>query len=223
MWKGVSSVIINIHGFRGEGNNSKYKWLCANIPRHAIYSPTFDYVNENPRSILEHLLNRVMSYLRENPGNPMGVYVVGNSLGGFFARCINQAYPGVTALLVNPSLAPFLRLWKDLAIHQRQAYLDLCAKYAYSDEYEDGNHERLHVIIGDSDELIDHETITKPLLPSYCKNIYTIRGGTHHLGMTPEAENIFKRVIPLPKEGKMDGDGDPRHIHFCGANPSEIE
>lgn len=101
-------MIINIHGFSGEGNNSKYKWLCENIPRHDIYSPSFSYESENPHSILERLLSIVGFYLRENPENPMGVYVVGNSMGGFFARSVNRILPGVTALLVNPSLAPFL-------------------------------------------------------------------------------------------------------------------
>jgi predicted esterase YcpF (UPF0227 family) len=208
-------MIINIHGFSGEGNNSKYKWLCENIPRHAIYSPTLDYVAESPHNILEHLINKISSYLRENPDNPMGVYAVGNSMGGFFARIINQVYPGVPAILVNPSLAPFLTLREHLPKRHCQAYLDLVARYTYADDSEHGNYKRLHVIIGDSDELIDHRSITIPLLPRYFKNLYTIRDGAHRLDMTPEVEDIFKRVIVSP-EGKMDGDGDPKRIHYYG-------
>ena len=204
-------MIINIHGFSGVGNNSKYKWLCENIPYHEIYSPTFYYVDENPHSILEHLLNRVSCYRRENPGNPTDVYVVGNSFGGFFARRVNQICPDVTALLVNPSLAPFLTLREYLSVGQCQAYLDLLARYAYEDE--NGNSERLHVIIGESDEVIDHEKLTKPLLPLGFKNLYTIRGGMHQLDMTPEVENIFKSVIKTP-EGVAGGE---RPVHHFGA------
>jgi predicted esterase YcpF (UPF0227 family) len=132
----------------------------------------------------------------------MDVYVVGNSMGGFFARCVNQILPGVTALLVNPSLAPFLTLREHLGDSQCKSYLDLFARYAYKDE--SGNRDSLHIIIGGSDEVIDHEKLTKPLLPLNFKNIYTIRGGTHRLDMTPEVENIFRSVIKAP-EGMTDG------------------
>ena len=204
-------MILNIHGFGGEGDNSKYKWLCKNAPCHEIYSPTFNYASEHPYNILEHLLNRIASYRRKTPDNPMGVYVVGNSLGGFFARRINQIYPSVPALLINPSLAPFLSLREYLSDSQCQDYLDLLARYAYDDD--SGNREYLHVIIGDSDEVINHEILTKPLLPRRFKNLHSIAGGTHRLDMTPEVENIFRSVIQTP-EGETDG--DPRYIHHCG-------
>ena len=203
-------MIINIHGFSGEGNNSKYKWLCENIPCHDIYSPSLSYVSENPQSILEHLLNRVDFYLRENPDNPMGVYIVGNSMGGFFARSVNQILPSVTAILINPSLTPFLTLGEHLGSSQCQNYLNLLARYTYKDEF--ANRERLHVIIGDSDEVIDHDKLTKPLLPENFKNLYTIRGGTHRLDMTPEVEDIFRSVIKTP-EGVTDINQRPVH-HF---------
>ena len=202
-------MILNIHGFKGEGNNSKYRWLCENVPHHEIYSPTFYYMDENPQDILEHLVNKVSSYRIENPSNHMNVYVVGSSFGGFFARLINQIFPDVTALLINPSLAPFLTLREHLG-PKCQLYLDLLAKYAYKDEY--GEQERLHVIIGDSDELIDHEKLTKPLLPLRFKNLYTIRDGTHQLDMNLEAGSILKSVIQSPK-GVTDGD---RPVHHCG-------
>ena len=204
-------MILNIHGFSGNGNNSKYKWLCENIPYHDIYSPSLNYVSENPQSILDHLLDRIDFYLRENADNPMGVYVVGNSMGGFFARSINQILQSVTALLINPSLAPFLTLRKHLGDRQCQSYLNLLARYAYKDERD--NWERLHVLLGDSDEVIDHEKLTKPLLPENFKNLYTIRDGMHSLDMTPEVENIFRAVIKTPEEMT---DGSPRPIHHYG-------
>ena len=140
----------------------------------------------------------------------MGMYIVGNSMGGFFARSVNQILPNVTALLVNPALAPFLLLREHLGDSQCRSYLDLFSKYAYKDE--SANRERLHVIIGDSDEAIDHDKLTKPLLPENFKNLYTICGGTHVLEMTPEVEDIFRSVIKTP-EGVTDGNERPIH-HF---------
>jgi hypothetical protein len=167
----------------------------------------------------------------------MGVYVVGTSLGGYFAKIINQTL-AVTAILVNPSLVPFLTLREYLNNSQCKSYIELLAKYAYVNSCEDDfefdaplceedevgsenpvlmnryhNRDYLHVIIGDSDETIDHEKLTKPLLPPRFRNLYTIRGGKHQLDMTPEVENIFKSVIRMP-EGLTDG--DPRFIHHCG-------
>ena len=202
-------MILNIHGFTAEGNNSKYRWLCENAPHHEIYSPTFYYMNEDPQDILEHLVNKVSSYRRENPDNLMDVYVVGSSFGGFFAKLINQIFPDVTALLINPSLAPFLTLREHLG-SKCKLYLDLLAKHAYEDEH--GNQERLHVIIGDSDEVIDHGKLTKPLLPLRFKNLYTIRGGMHQLDMYSEVESIFKSIIQSPV-GAAEGDCP---VHYCG-------
>ena len=202
-------MILNIHGFGSDGNNSKYRWLCENVPHHEIYSPTFYYMDENPQDILEHLVNKVSFYRRATPDNLMDVYVVGSSFGGFFARLINQIFPDVTALLINPSLTPFLTLREHLG-YKCKLYLDLLAKYAYEDEH--GNQERLHVIIGDSDELIDHDKLTKPLLPLHFKNLYTIRYGAHQLDMSQEVESIFKSVIQSPG-GVVDGD---RPVHYCG-------
>ena len=87
-------------------------------------------MDENPQDILAHLKNKVSFYRQENSGNPMGVYVVGRSFGGFFARLINQMFPDVTAILVNPSLTPFLTLREHLG-SKCKLYIDLLAKYAY--------------------------------------------------------------------------------------------
>jgi predicted esterase YcpF (UPF0227 family) len=208
-------MIINIHGFGGEGNNSKYRWLCENFPRHAIYSPTFEYGWESPQGILDHLMGKMLAYWRENPDGQMGTYVVGNSLGGFFARIVNQTYPGVPAILINPSLVPFLTLWDRIPEALCHQYLKRLSETAYGDEPEYGNHKCLHVIVGDADERIDHDRMTRPMLPSYFKNLHIIKGGTHQLEMTPEVEAVFKSVIQSP-EGQMDGDGEPRHIHYGG-------
>ncbi|MDR2123799.1 MAG: hypothetical protein LBP38_02305 [Desulfovibrio sp.] len=184
-------MIINIHGFTGSGDNSKYRWLAANIRNREIFSPTLDYCGRSPESILRLLEKRASSYLGSGPAGAPRLYVLGSSLGAFFARCLNLLFPEATTVLINPALAPFLTLRGYIDC---KAYLALFAKFAYLDDAA-GDDARLHVIIGDADELIDHERMTKPLLPQGFKQLYVIRGGMHRLELTPEVEDVLKSVF----------------------------
>jgi predicted esterase YcpF (UPF0227 family) len=113
-------------------------------------------------------------------------------MGGFFARRINQIFPDVTAILINPALVPFIGL---RGVVDCQSYLDLTAKYAYSD---DKNWRNLHVIAGDADELIDHERVTLQMLPPGFDAIYRIKGGTHQMPVsTPEIDAILRKILKV--------------------------
>jgi predicted esterase YcpF (UPF0227 family) len=184
-------MIINIHGFTGNGDNTKYRWLAANIRNHEFFSPTVDYCRRSPASILRQLHDRAAAYLRDRPADAPGLYVLGSSLGAFFARCLNLMLPDAVTVLINPALVPFLTLRGHIDC---KAYLALFAKFAFRDD-DAGDGGRLHVIIGDSDELIDHEKMTRPLLPPDCKRIYVVKGGTHRLYPTPEVGDILKSVF----------------------------
>jgi predicted esterase YcpF (UPF0227 family) len=184
-------MIINIHGFTGSGNNTKFRWLRENTNNHEIYSPSFDYSMLSPESILNQLSARVLSYSDTTSGGLDGLYVLGSSLGAFFARCLNLLYPKLTTVLINPSLVPFLTLRGYIDC---RAYLTLLAKLAYTDDAS-GQESKLHVILGDADELIDHEKLTKPLLPPDFKQIYVIKGGIHRLDLDPEVSNILKSIL----------------------------
>jgi predicted esterase YcpF (UPF0227 family) len=196
-------MIINIHGFTGNGDNSKYKWLAANIRNREFFSPTIDYRERSPESILRQLQARALSYLEENARGAPGLHILGSSLGAFFARCLGLLLPEATTVLINPALAPFLTLSEHL---DRKAYLALFAKFAYPDD-DAGAGDRLHVIIGDSDELIDHEKMTKPLLPPDFKHLYVVRGGTHRLEPTPEVGDILKSVFMQRPEDALSRNG----------------
>ena len=178
-------MIINIHGLNSSGGNSKYEWLKENAPGHEIWSPTIDYASTNAHDVLTFILDNI-------PGERAGVYIVGSSLGGFFARIVNQIYQDVTAILINPALAPFIGLRGTLGC---QAYLELAAKYIYSD---DKNWRNLYVIAGDADELIDHEDITVKMLPPGFDALYWIRGGAHQMPVaSAEIGAILKEIIAV--------------------------
>jgi predicted esterase YcpF (UPF0227 family) len=178
-------MIINIHGLSSTGENSKYAWLKENAPRHEIWSPTIEYERCNAHDILSLISSSI-------PKERTGVYIVGASLGGFFARIVNQMFPDVTAILINPSLAPFIGL---RGIVDCQGYLELAARYIYSD---DKNWRNLHVIVGDSDELIDHEKTTVKMLPPGFDSIHWIRGGTHQMPVSsPEISSILRGILAV--------------------------
>ena len=178
-------MIINIHGLHSSGENSKYAWLKRNAPRHEIWSPTIDYERANAHDIL--------SMISENiPDEQTGVYILGSSLGGFFARIINQMFQDVVAILINPAFAPFIGL---RGVVECQGYLELAAQYLYSD---DKNWRNLYVIAGDSDEVIDHEEITMKMLPPGFDAMHWIRGGTHQMPVySPEISAVLRKILSV--------------------------
>jgi predicted esterase YcpF (UPF0227 family) len=178
-------VIINIHGLDSGGANSKYEWLRQNAAGHEIWSPDIDYRNTAPTEILNFLKIRI-------PEKKEDVYAVGSSMGGFFARIINQTYPDVTAILINPSLAPFIGL-RGVGKIDCKGYIELAAKYAYSD---DAAWRNLYVIAGDADELIDHRRVTARMLPPGFDAIYWIKGGTHRMSVfSPEVDTVLRKIL----------------------------
>jgi pimeloyl-ACP methyl ester carboxylesterase len=185
-------MIINIHGFTGSGDNTKYRWLKAHVPHHEIHSPTFDYAAVSPESILQQLADKVSAHMEAQPPGAAPLHALGSSLGGFFARCLNLLFPQITTVLINPSLVPFLTLRGYIDC---KAYLALFARLAYRDDTLAGEQSRLRVIIGDSDELINHELLTKPLLPPDFRRLYIIGGGRHQLELTPEVGGILKSIL----------------------------
>ncbi|MDR2801112.1 MAG: hypothetical protein LBB52_07600 [Desulfovibrio sp.] len=185
-------MIVNIHGFTGSGDNTKYRWLRENFPQRRIFSPTFDYVAMSPENILGRLADGVSSYLAAKPPIVPALCVLGSGMGAFFARCLNLMFPEVTTVLINPALAPFLTLRGHIDC---RAYLGLFARLAYKDDGISAGEGELHVIIGDSDELINHELLTKPLLPPAFNRFHLIRGGTHRLELTPEVGVILKSIL----------------------------
>jgi predicted esterase YcpF (UPF0227 family) len=180
-------MIINIHGLDSSGANSKYEWVRSNAPSHEIWSPDIDYRNSSPTEILDFLKKRV-------PREKEDVYVIGSSMGGFFARIINQIFPDVAAILINPALAPFIGLRGQIDC---KGYIELAARYAYSD---DAGWRNLHVIAGDADERIDHRRVTTQMLPSDFDSIYWIKGGTHQMSVfSSEVDSILRKILRLEK------------------------
>jgi predicted esterase YcpF (UPF0227 family) len=188
-------MIINIHGFAGRGANSKYEWLKANLPGRRIIAPDIRYVATPPEEILSFFVAKIHSFLSiPDPGSP-GLVVLGSSLGGFFARCLNVMFPQIVVILINPALAPFVTL---RGLLNDRAYLSLFSRLTFHDDEANADERLLNVIVGDSDELIDHERLTKPLLPPNLKNYTVIKGGQHQLELNAEVAAALRLALFPP-------------------------
>lgn len=183
-------MILNIHGYGSNGHNSKYEWISANVKGRELVSPTNDYDHRTPASILTEL-----SALIED-ADPREARIVGTSLGGFFAACLHVMRPEITTILVNPSLMPFVTMRKyDVPNEARLLYFErfkpIFERFASGDR-----DDRLHVIYGDADEVIAHDSLTLPLLPEGART-YRIEGGDHRMPVVGKFAQILAELLEV--------------------------
>ena len=148
-------MFINIHGFGGQGENTKYLWLRKTYPEEEIFCPTFNYTTEHP----EEVLSRYEAEVRAQVGAGRAVRIVGTSWGGFFAYCLNALFPNLPTVLVNPSLNPHLsRCYAMLDHGLLLEYLEVLSRHML--RHSDAS---CAVVIGSRDEVIAHEAVTAPI------------------------------------------------------------
>jgi uncharacterized protein len=94
------SALIYIHGFLSSPLSHKAQqtqsWLAANRPEIAYHCPQLTPYSEQTRIELEQLVESLL---------PQPVYLMGSSLGGFWATWLAEKY-NLRALLINPSVHP---------------------------------------------------------------------------------------------------------------------
>lgn len=96
----VMSALIYIHGFLSSPLSFKaqqtQQWLAVNYPNITYHCPQ---LTPYPRRTQEQLERLVESHL------PEPVYLMGSSLGGFWATWLAEKY-NLRALLINPAVRP---------------------------------------------------------------------------------------------------------------------
>lgn len=94
------AAVLYIHGFLSSPQSFKARqtqaWLAANHPEIAYYCPQLTPYPEQTRQELEQLVESLL---------PQPVYLLGSSLGGFWATWLVEKY-NLRAVLVNPAVAP---------------------------------------------------------------------------------------------------------------------
>ena len=177
--------ILNIHGYRGNAENT----ACITLKNHGheVISPQIDYEARNPKRILDNLI----IIFEENKPD----YIVGTSLGGFFALLVAN-YADIPAVLINPCLNPPVTLHelgymkdknvRSISIVKRFKEFRSLKEY----QIEKMNFNNVTAIIGGQDEIISYHDYTQRLI----KNTYIVPEGKH-LGATLNLDYWLKRFI----------------------------
>lgn len=166
--------ILNIHGYKGSAENS----ACLVLKEMGldVISPQIDYDAESPQKILDKLKN----IFTENKPD----YIVGTSLGGFFALLLSAEY-NIPVILVNPCLMPFITLPELNHSRDVSGFIRLFGNFA------DIRQENISAIIGGQDDVIDyHNSLTR----KFIKNCTVVPDGKHS-GATLPLKEFFGETI----------------------------
>lgn len=167
--------ILNIHGYKGSAENSAC--LVLKEMGFDVISPQIDYDAESPEKVLDNL----RKIFTENKPD----YIIGTSLGGFFALLLSIESEIPTAL-VSPCLLPFITL-SDLGYNNDLGEFEFAELFR---ELSKVDFQNVSAIIGEQDEIISYHKLTKVLV----KNCTVIPDGKHS-GATLPLKEFFGELI----------------------------
>lgn len=156
-------MILNLHGFLSSGENSKKKMLIELFPGEQVLSPDLPI---SPFDAMDLCSKLLAESERKDSG-----FIVGSSLGGFYAYCLSQKHD-IPCLLLNPSLTPFIHLEKKLGdvtnhktgeLHQWTLSHIRQLRDLFATSYMEHQKKLLNLIIALDDKDIDHESVTSVL------------------------------------------------------------
>lgn len=165
--------ILNIHGYKGNAENSAY--FALKELGHDVISPQLDYDAESPENILSSL-SAVLSDSKPD-------VIVGTSLGGFFALLLSIE-SGLPSVLVNPCLMPFVTLPQLGYGGDISGFIRLFGRFSELGK------SSVFAVIGGRDEVISYHDLTKRLIREHI----VIPNGKHS-GATLPLKEIFGEVI----------------------------
>lgn len=166
-------MIIYIHGFGSSGEASKAKLLRAYCQEEGIrfIAPSLPTIPD--------LAIKTLSELIESYQEP--VYLMGSSLGGYYALYLSDKY-NLKAVLINPAInAPEtleraighgVNYYDNSAYEWNESHLEMLESY----EIEEPNLENLLVLLQKGDEVLDYEEAFDVLEDA---KIIVEEGGTH--------------------------------------------
>lgn len=165
--------ILNIHGYKGSAENSAC--LALKELGHDVISPQIDYDAESPEKILDNLRK---VFIENKP-----CYIVGTSLGGFFALLLSIEYD-IPTILVNPCLMPFVTLTELDYSGDINGFIKLFGNFS------EINQNNVCAIIGGNDEVISYHDFTKQLISNH-----TVIPDGKHSGATLPLKEYFSNII----------------------------
>ncbi|MGN0553479.1 MAG: YqiA/YcfP family alpha/beta fold hydrolase [Oscillospiraceae bacterium] len=167
--------ILNIHGYKGSSHNSAYTALKA--LGYEVISPDIDYDKLSPDETLD-MLCRCAANIKVG-------FIVGSSLGGFYAAVISARLK-LPVILINPCLLPFFSLPKLGYEGDIKSFIPIFG------ELSDLDVSITHTIVGGCDEVLNTHDFTASLLGG---GHYKVIPKGKHSGDTLPLESFFGEII----------------------------
>ena len=101
-------MLVYLHGFNSSPESKKalqtQRWYADNAADINFVCPALPPFADRAMGMLRSLVEaQIEGQLEGQPPEP--VYLIGSSMGGFFATCLAEQY-GLRAVLINPAVSP---------------------------------------------------------------------------------------------------------------------
>jgi len=170
-------MILFIHGFGSSGHSFKAELVKKHFEKEGVLSPSLSYV---PDLAIDTLKEIIELFLKRGED----VYLMGSSLGGFYAIYLSELY-GLKAVLINPAVYAHKTLkryipdgkgtnyFDESYFEWRDGYIEQLKKYAVIPK----NQNNLLLMLQKGDEVLDFEEALDKLPEA---NLILEEGGAHH-------------------------------------------
>lgn len=170
--------ILNLHGYKGSYNNINFNILKD--AGYEVVSPQLDYDNLRPYEVVRILSDLVE---KEKPG-----LITATSFGTFFGKILSCKY-NIRLIATNPCLRPEISLKRIAPDYFKEGFESEIVKYVFSNEHRGYKEDTF--IIGNNDEVIDHNRIT--VNEAALANLITVEG-KHRLDRKNYEEVLLKEI-----------------------------
>jgi len=170
-------MILFIHGFGSSGHSFKAELVKKHFEKEGVLSPSLSYV---PDLAIDTLKEIIELFIKRDED----VYLMGSSLGGFYASYLSDLY-GLKAVLINPAVYAHKTLKKYIPegrgtnyydesyFEWRESYLEQLKKYDIVPK----NQKNLLLMLQKGDEVLDFEEALDKLPDA---TLILEEGGAHH-------------------------------------------
>jgi predicted esterase YcpF (UPF0227 family) len=181
-------MILFIHGFGSSGHSFKAKLVKEQFKKEGVLSPSLSYVPKLAMDTLKEIVELCLQKGEE-------VYLMGSSLGGFYAAYLSFVYD-LKAVLINPAVVPYETLKRGLprAVNYfDESYFEWRESYLLQFREFDvipKNQKNLLLMVQKGDEVLDYKEAVLKFPDAY---MVVEDGGAHHFDrFEKQLKNIEK-------------------------------
>lgn len=170
--------VLNLHGYKGKYNNTNFSLLRD--AGYEVISPQTEYDDFSPTEVVE-MLSKIVE--EEKPD-----LIVATSFGTFFGKILSCKY-NIRLIATNPCLRPEISLKRIAPDYFKEGFESEIVKYVFSNEHRGYREDTF--IIGNNDEVIDHNRIT--MNEAALATLITVEG-KHRLGRVNYEDILLKEI-----------------------------